>query len=387
MPTHRPDYSRLRRDTPFTWQVSSSIYALLYLTDTPMGAYNLDPGVCIEVYRKGRPLFRELFPDAAHIPLPGLHTPAVSYGHVNGLGSTLLFPENGEVGHTHLYESLEQGIRALEQPVDFAAAGMAPFFLEFRRRLQDAFPGEGVGFSYGLEGPLTTAWSLRGEGIFYDLMDRPELTREFLRRVTASILDFWTFTAGVQGVPVVNPEGSGLCDDIAGMVPASRFSELVLPFWEQYYRGRTTGRRSAHVEDLREEQLPFLEEIGLSSFDPSISPKLDPVILSRACRVPFAWRLGSYHYLTMSEQDVADWVFQAVADGASRLFTIVEHILCEPEHVSKVSAFIRAASEAQRILDHGGSRKDVGALVSAAGRKRFWAQWPEQGKPAEALKA
>jgi hypothetical protein len=372
-----PDYTTLRTDTPFHWHVGSSAYALLELTGTPLGEYNLRPEVCIEAYRAGRPLFREVFPDAEHIPMPSLYTPAISYGHVNGLGSELIFPDHGEVAHTHIYASLEEGIRALRRPVDFASAGMAPFYLDFKRRLEKAFPGETVGFSYGLEGPLTTAYELRGDGIFYDLMDRPGRTREFLHLATASINAFRKFLAAVRGVPAIDPRGAGLCDDIASMVPARLFPDLVLPFWHLYYEGHTTGSRSAHVEDLRAEQLPFLEQVGLSRYDPSISPKLNPRIIAANCRVPFGWRLGSFHYYTMSCRDVRDWVFQAVADGAAWVFTAIEGSLCRPEHVPKVNAFVEAAGEAEGVLKRGGSREDVGRLVSPAGRRKFWDRWPE----------
>ena len=375
--TPTPNYDTLRDEASFSWYVGSSVYALLALTDAPLGEYNLKPDVCIDVYRKGRPLFRERFPDADHIALPRIHTPAVSYGHVNGLGSELLFPPEGEVAHTHIYTSLAEGIEALQRPVDFRTAGMAPFFLDFRRRLQEAFPEEGVGFSYGLEGPITTAYELRGDGFFYDIMDDPEGTKQFLELVCRSIDDFRTFLAEVNGTPVVNPNGGGMCDDLASMVPPRLFPELCLPYWELYYRGCTTGRRSAHVEDLRPEQLPFLEEIGLSSFDPSISPKLNPRLIAQNCRVPFGWRLGSFHYLTMTCDDVRDWVFQAVADGASSVFTHVEAIVSRDEHVPKIQAFIEAATEAKAMLTGGASRSEVGRLVSPEGRRRFWDHWPE----------
>lgn len=373
----RPDYDSLRDETPFSWSVGSTVYALLALTDTPLGEYNLNPDVCVEVYRKGRPLFRERFPDSAHIRMPAVHTPAVSYGHVNGLGSELLFPPEGEVAHTHIYASLADGIEALRRPVDFAKAGMAPFFLDFRRRLQEAFPEEAVGFSYGLEGPITTAYELRGDAFFYDIMDDHEGTKRFLEHVCRSINDFRGFLADVNGHAVINPNGGGMCDDLASMVPPRLFRELVLPYWDLYYRGSTTGRRSAHVEDLRAEQLSFLEEIGLYSFDPSISPKLNPRLINQHCRVPFGWRLGSFHYLTMTCDDVRDWVFQAVADGASSVFTHVEALVCRDEHVPKIETFIQAAGHAKTMLNAGASRADVGQLVSAEGKRRFWDHWPD----------
>lgn len=372
-----PDYETARAERPFTWFVGSSAYALLALTDIPLGEYNLNPDACIEAYRVGRPLFRERFPDESVIPLPRLHTPAVSYGHVNGLGSELLFPPEGEVAHTHIYDSLDEGIVRLREPVDFRRAGLAPFYLDFRRRLQEAFPGEPVGFSYGLEGPITTAYELRGEGFFYDVMDRPARAAEFLRLTTDSINQFGEFLAEVNGVPMKNDRGAGMCDDLSSVIPARMFDDLVIPFWNQYYEARTTGVRSAHVEDLRAEQLPFLEAVGLSSFDPSISPKLSPVIIRDHCRVPFGWRLGSFHYLTMTCDDVRDWVFQAVADGASSVFTHIEAIMCRDEQIPKINAFAEAAAQAKHMLEKGAGREDVRQHVSPEGRKRFWDHWPE----------
>ncbi|MCK5805508.1 MAG: hypothetical protein KAI66_21935 [Lentisphaeria bacterium] len=370
------DYSTLREQKPFRWYVGSSSYALMCLTGTALGEYNLNPDACIEMHRKGRPLFRELFPDPA-IREPSLSTPAVSYGHVNGLGSELRFPPAGELIHTPIYDSLREGVDALKQPVDFSQAGMAPFYLDFRRQLQDAFPGERVGFSFGFEGPITTAYELRGQNFLLDVMDEPELAAEFLEAVTASSFEFAKFYAEVNGSTAFREEGASMCDDVASMIPASLFPTLVMPFWEQYYRDRTSGVRSAHVEDLRAEQLPFLEQIGLSSFDPSISSKLSPPLIRDGCRVPFGWRLGSFHYLDMVVSEVRDWVFQTVADGASSVFTHIEALLCRDENVPKVNAFIAACREVQAMLESGATRDDLGAEVSASGRARFWDHWPE----------
>ena len=166
-----------------------------------------------------------------------------------------------------------------------------------------------------------------------------------------------------------------MADDIAAMVPPYLWPELVLPFWEQYYAGRTTGWRSAHVEDLRPPQLRFLEDIGLYRFDPSISPKLNPKTIAAECRVPFGWRLGSFHYAGLSEADVRDFVFQAAADGASWIFSYLASDMCDDVTAKKVQVFIRAGKEVKQMIDRGASREDVGMLVSTTGRRRFWDAW------------
>ncbi|MDH7571508.1 MAG: uroporphyrinogen decarboxylase family protein, partial [Armatimonadota bacterium] len=345
----RPDYATARQQAGFSWSVAGTQGALRQLTGIPIRDFNLNPEACIEAYRRGRPLLAQRFgPD---VRLPGVSTPAISYGHPNTLGSELRFPEGGEVGHTPIYRSLLEGIEALRRPVDFLSQGMAPFYLQFRERLRQAFPNEPVGFSFGLEGPITTAYELRGQEFFADLLEDTPLALRYLEAVVDSILAYHAALCALDGRPVVNPNGAGMCDDCASFIAPRMWPEVVLPAWERYYRGMTTGRRTAHVEDLREEHLPYLEEIGLSFFDPSISPRLSPPIVARACRVPFLWRLGSFHCVEMTVRQVEDFVYQAAADGASQVVTYVSEEMCNDAGVAKVHAFIAAAKEVKRLLD------------------------------------
>jgi hypothetical protein len=373
----RPDYETALANTAFSWHAGTSYSAYIALANVPIHEFFQAPAACIEAYRTGRARARELFgPDVA---MAGPATPPVSYGHPNGLGAKLYFPDGGEVAVEHLCaDSLDHGIDVLRRPVDYARAGMAPFYIEFREKLRAAFPGEAVGLSYGAEGPLTSAYELRGDAFFLDPFDEPEKTKEFLRLLTSSILDFHAFRCRLDGREPMNPNSAGMCDDIASMLPPRLWDEFVLPYWEQYYSGMTTGTRSAHVENLKPDQLPFLEDIGLCFYDPSISPDLDPKVIAARCRVPFLWRLGSFHYRTMSCQDVRDFVFQAVSDGASQVCTYVAEDTCDTATVAKVHAFIQAGKEVRQALENGGTRADIAAWVSPEGRKRFWTFWPDQ---------
>jgi hypothetical protein len=370
----RPDYATARARTRFSWDVSGTYLAFHTLADVPIREFFLKPEACIEAYRTGRPKVRELFGEDVKLPHPA--TPPISYGHANGLGCGLLFPEGGEVGVEHRFSrSLDEAIAALRKPVDFARAGMAPFYLKFRETMQKAFPDEPVGFSHGSEGPVTTAYELRGDPFFLDPIDEPDKTREFLGLLTKSILDFHAFRCALTGAKPVSPDGTGLCDDIASMVPPRLWEKCVLPFWEQYYTGKTTGTRSAHVEDLKPAQLKYLEDIGLSFYDPSISPHLNPRVIFESCRIPFLWRLGSFHYYTMTGQDVDDFVFQAVADGASSVVTYIEGTMCTEQTAAKVKAFIRAAKQVESLIAEGCSRAELALHVSESGKRKFWDNW------------
>lgn len=368
----KPDYTSARSSVSFEWSAGGSQDALRELAGIPIREFNLKPEACIEAYRKGLPRHRELFGE--EVALPALATPAISYGHVNGLGSELIFPEDGEVGHTPIHASLAEGISALQNPVDFSRAGLAPFYVDFLAQMKRAFPGEAVRFRYGLEGPITTAWELRGQNFFMDPYDDPERTHAYLKLVTASIIEFNKFRLAADGSnqEAVNPCGAGLADDIAAMLPPALWPEFVLPYWEQYFAGLTTGKRYAHVEDLTPAHLPYLEEIGLSFYDPSISPRLNPQTIGAHCRVPFAWRLGSFHYSKMTEQDVADFVWLAVADGAGSVTTVTEACMCNAETAAKVKVFVRTAREAAALFKQGLSREELGRRAGATGRQRMW---------------
>ena len=132
-----------------------------------------------------------------------------------------------------------------------------------------------------------------------------------------------------------------------------------------------SGRRSAHVENLTGDQLPFLEAIGLVRYDPSISPALNPRIVAEGCRVPFQWRLPDMHLPLLSEKDVRDFVFRAAADGAASVFVTVSEGITRPGRVEKLRAFADAGRQAEALLADGAPREELAGRVSEAGRRKF----------------
>ncbi|MFA6714922.1 MAG: uroporphyrinogen decarboxylase family protein [Victivallales bacterium] len=372
---YKPDYKKLRDETPFSWSVTAGISALLDITGIPEKEFFLNPSAGIKLFREGRTALRKIYGSDVNMVSP--MTPPISYGHINTLGAELLFPDEGEVNHSTLCDTLEGGIEILKRPVEFAKAGMLPFYLEYQQKLREAFPDEKVNLVFKAEGPLTTAYTLRRDGFFYDFYDEPELTKEFLKLITESIIEFNHFLRKLAGIPEISPDGNGLADDCAAMLGPDLWPEFVLPYLEQYYRGLTTGRRSAHIEDLSPEHLPFLEKLQLASYDPSVSAKINPKIISEKNRVPFYWRLLGFCVPNLTPQDTADFVYQAVADGASGVFTYIANSMCGPEAAEKVYSFIAACKNVEKMLSKGATRRDISKLVSESGRKKFWNEWPK----------
>lgn len=375
---YKPDYNTLKKERKFSWHVGSSYLALLGITGIKIKEMFLNPSAGIELYKKGRPLLKEMFGSDVRMPAPS--APPISYGHINTLGVALLFPDDGEVNHGILCDSLQGCVDILKKPVDFAKAGIFPLYLKYYQEMQEAFPDEKVTFAYKGEGPLTTAYTLRRNDFFYDPYDNPELAKELLRLITDSIIKFNHFLRNkIYAMPSINPDGTGLADDVAAMLSPELWPEFVIPYLEQYYNGLTTGKRSAHIEDLRPEHLHFLEELQLVSYDPSVSPKINPAIISDKSRVPFQWRLCNFHYPSLTEDEVADFVYQSVADGASGVFTSVCDGMCNNESVKKIHSFISACKKVDNMLNReNASRKEIAELVSPSGKKKFWENWPHE---------
>lgn len=349
---------RRREDVPFDFGASCGMPAYAVLAGVRFDRLFLEAEAIIEAYRKGMPLARGLFgPD---VGMGGPGWAGNSYGHVNALGAPLTFPEDSEVGVRPIYGSLAEGIRALKKEVDFEKAGLFPRYVRLWEDLKKAFPDKKISFSgFKAEGPITTAWCLRGHGFFTDILESPEEAKEYLRLVTESIIKYQKLERRLNGQPEFIKEGMGLCDDVSAMISPTLWPEMVVPFLEQYYSGQSSGNRSAHIEDLTVRHLKFLDELGLDGYDPSVSEKLTPALIRDNCRVPFTWRLNTTHYPGRSCEDIERWVFEAAAGGASGVTTVVDRVMCTREYAQKIRAFIRTGKEVKRLLAEGCPREKL----------------------------
>ena len=373
----RPDYEALSKQNTFRWFLTPDASALREVTGISICDCNLNAEAGIELYKTGRKRLFDIFgPD---VPLAQIGTPAISYGHLNCLGSELIFPENGEVGHQKICESLEQGIQLLKKPIDYATSGMAPFYLDYMKELEKAFPGEKVAFTFKYEGPITTAYGMRGADVFLDPYDTPELFKEFLSLLVDSIVEFVGFFNGVNGNPARRSDWVSLEDDISAMFSPDQWGEFIQPYLNQFFDSLGTHghTRAAHIEDLTPEHLIYLEKIGLSQFDSGVSAKLSPKIISERIRIPFGWRLCNFHLPSMDENAVRDFVFKAASDGASFVFMYISDGMTDAKNARKVNVFIETCKAVEKMIQEGALRESILDHVSVEGKKRFWDHWPE----------
>ena len=374
MPDNR-NPQKLRLQRPFDYFISAGCDCFCGIMNINMKDVFLDPAVGIEIHKSGRAMLQSLIGHDVPVSMP-VSTPLIKYGHANCLGSTLSFPDIGQVGIKSKFTGYEQAIEDLKNRINFDSAGMTPFYLDYYSKLQKAFPDEKVHWGWQWEGPVTTAWELVGESFMYDLYDKPEMLKNFMRIVTESIVDYCRFFCEVEGTDFLDPtpDHGRVCDDIAAMLPPAMWGEFVLPYWQMFFDGPTKEAK-VHCEGMTCEHLKYLDDAGVVDYDSGISPRLNPKIINENTSMPFGWRLGSFNYDSMTNQDVSDFVFQAVGDGASYVFTCMEHIMCKPQTIEKIRVFNDSAKKAKQMLDSGKTIKDVAALVSDNGRKKFWANW------------
>ena len=136
-------------------------------------------------------------------------------------------------------------------------------------------------------------------------------------------------------------EQTWLCDDFAGMFPPKMFAEFVVPYWVMMCEGLQSDSRVLHSELLRREHLPFLTDLKIDTFDPSVDEHITPEILREVCPVPYMLRLWP---AWVQQQSVDELVqkYRHLADFEATVITFALNRLVEE---SKVVTLLEVARE------------------------------------------
>lgn len=373
MTIKKPDYDNLRNQEDFVWYVNSSVYALAKIADISLYELNSDYKAGIKMYQEDSiNSYLENFNFNEKMRRPVISTPPVSYGHLNGIGVDLVFPlGNGEVNYEKVDRPIDEWIKMLEEPRDFKVSGMAPYFIDYMEKLKEAYPGKQVRFSYGYEGPITEAYTMLDSNFFYALYDEPEKLKIMLDRIARSVIRFKRFYSQMNNSDYLY--AYGMCDDIAAMVAPDMWDEFVIPFMDIIYSDTGNYKRNLHCEDMTYKHLKNLETLGITWYDPSISPKLTPPLITNNCRIPYIFRLGSIYHSIITPQLAKDFVYASIRDGASGVFTEADHL--DSHSIAVVNAFIEACENTQSLFDQGATREDIGKQISPEGKAYYWDKW------------
>lgn len=275
-----------------------------------------------------------------------------SYAHLVCLGAPLHYSEDAEPNISPAADSLEECIRMLQdaQGMEFAKHPLFQQYAEASRKVKEAFPNAPQLAGLGFEGPITSAALFRGQDFYYDVMDEPELVQKFLRLMTESVLAFKEQLNTFVGLPALNEGRGSMPDDLAAMLPPHLWDELVVPCWNQYYQGFSTGKeRFLHCEGLVSAHLPYLKKVGITHYQPSVSPQLTlGDMCAHAHDWSFDWLLYAYQVTDMDDEQMEKWVADAVAAGANNIRTQFGAYAVSIGKVDRIQKFLDIAESYQK---------------------------------------
>ena len=372
-----PARSSMELAHPFDVFVIATVDTLGYLCGISLYDLYRNPDACITAFTEGRDKLESLIGNDIPLIIP-YTTPVIKYGHLNTLGIPLLFPETGQVALDMHPMNLDDIVAFLEKrrgSTTFTSE-LTTFQHNYLNTLRRRFPDNRVHWGWQWEGPLTTLWALSGTEGMYAVYDDPELFKRCMHLVTESIVDYTRFYCHVDGTEVLDPfpDHGRLCDDIAAMYAPDMWPEMILPFWKQFFTAPVPARK-LHCEDMRRTQLPYLQELGITDYDPGISPKINPDIIRAHSWLPFCWRLGSFHYDEMTLDSIHDFVFSAASAGAGYVFTVMEPIMCTAKTVEKVRHLYHSGQEARGALERGDAPSELSKALVGTYPNGYWESW------------
>ncbi len=266
----------------------------------PQAALHLDVDAICHAYEAVEPIARRL---GVEPPRPGLA--GLAYIHVSTLGAEVtISPDANEPYIEPCIRSLED-IDRLEEPDDYLAAELVKHRLGLVDQLKRRRPDASDHIGHDFEGPITTAALLMGQDFFMLPYDDPARAHRLIEFGVRSALNYHKVLAQHQQRPT-RPGRGGFPDDFAGMFPPDVFRRFVLPYWRMMLDGLGVTERHVHSELLREEHLPFLAELGVDVFDPSVDQYLSPEVVARCCPVRYFLRIWPSDVERLSADELVD---------------------------------------------------------------------------------
>ena len=282
--------------------------------------------------------------DRLGVPAPRPHLAGFSYCHVSALGCEIINGEDYLEPKPVPFLNSPEDIDRLHEPADYLHAGVVPKRLEAARRLQALRPGASGHIGHDFEGPITTAVLMMGPDFFLLPFDDPARAHRLLSFITRSILNYVRVLRAHQGRPA-RKDSQGMPDDFAGMFGPEQFKEFVAPYWARVYEGFASPRRELHSELLREEHMPFLEELKIDSFDPSVDPHLPAEKCARSCHVPYGLWIWPSQFRDMSADELIEYYRHLASFGSQYVAFAMERLSDEPKAAAVLAVARELAAE------------------------------------------
>ena len=282
---------------PFSCGIADS--AIAEAGQVPLDALHFDVDAILHAFDAIRPVAERL-----GIPAPLPKLAGFCYAPLAGLGLEIDFPRNSEPKPKPLISSPDE-IDDLTGPDDYLASDVTQRRLAAARALKARCPDANTSIGHTVEGPVTTATLILGQGFFTLPYDAPDRAHKLLDFSVRSAVSYAKAISEHMGAPLA-PGPRGIPDDFAGMLGPAMFGEFVVPYWNQLYEGLMATSRSLHSELLRVEHMRFLEQAQIGTFDPSADQYLTPELLRDHCPARFGLSLQNWHVDDLSATELQD---------------------------------------------------------------------------------
>ena len=320
------------------WSVAFAPEAYCDYCGVALTDYHADPRTMMDVQLAGPRLVNEKFGLSLQ---PRLYPDFSGYAGATVLGLELQFqPDQPPAPLGHPIQSAEAAAR-LQLPADLTRAGVIPRMIECYDYMSTHAPQDvHVGFGVGTQGPFTTAVLLRGNDIFLDIYEAPDLVHSFLQTITESSIRLRELTHEMNRTH--DTSAISHSDDYGGLLSPQHYKEFALPYLLQIadHFGATT--RTIHTELVRREHLQILQDAGFSFIDVGANPYLTVRDCAEVLHVDFLMYMYTCReHLLSSPEQVKAIYRQMVADGARRMVCDV----CPGVPDGNIRAFIEVAGE------------------------------------------
>lgn len=320
----------MTRSVPYLCGIADS--AIAEAGGAPLDALHHDADAICRCYDAIRPVAERL-----GLPAPRPRLAGFSYCHVSALGAEVVFAAGSEPNVLPILRSPED-IDRLVEPDDLMASGVIPQRLRTLEALLERRPDAVRDVGAHPEGPVTSAVLLMGPDFLVLPYHDPARAHALLSFCVESGLRLLQANREHFGLPDL-PGTVQICDDFAGMFPPPLFEEFVLPYWERVYAGRAATERLLHSELLREEHLPYLDDLGIALFDPSADQYLSAELLRDKCPAPFMKRILSWEIRDHGARELQE-MYRRIADcGPQRIHFSMSFLDEEP----KIAALLEVA--------------------------------------------
>jgi hypothetical protein len=130
------------------------------------------------------------------------------------------------------------------------------------------------------------------------------------------------------------------------MIPPGMWDEFVIPFWNRYYEGGTTGTgRVLHCEALSPAHLPYLGKAGITHYQPSVSQKITLDDMHKHTNIPFDWLLYAYNVTEMDDSEIEARIVEAMHYNPTLIRTQFGAYAVSSGRIDRLQAFIRLAEQ------------------------------------------